>query len=92
MSQDVTDFAAVMTVIISSIAALSIIGLASWRIFRRNARHEALPQPKYDEQLAQLQHSIDAMAVEIERIAESQRFSTRLLSEGARANQAAELR
>ena len=87
MSPDVADFAAVMTVIVSSIGALSIIGLASWRIFRRNAQPQSLPQPKYDEQLAQLQHSVDAMALEIERIAESQRFSTRLLSEGTRTKE-----
>lgn len=92
MSQDVTDFAAVMMVIIASIGALSIIGLASWRIFRRNAHPQALPPPRYDEQLAQLQHSVDAMALEIERIAEGQRFSTRLLSEGTRNKELPELR
>ena len=33
------------------------------------------------EQLAQLQTSVDAMAVELERISEGQRFATRLLAE-----------
>ena len=33
------------------------------------------------EQLAQLQLSVDAMSIEIERISEAQRFTTKLLSE-----------
>ena len=92
MSQDVADFAAVMEVIVASVGALSVIALASWRIFRRNSQPVVLPQPRYDDQLAQLQHSVDAMALEIERIAEAQRFSTRLLSEGTRSQEITELR
>jgi hypothetical protein len=34
------------------------------------------------EQLRQLQESVDTMAVEVERIEESQRFNARLLAEG----------
>lgn len=34
------------------------------------------------DQLRQLQESVDTMAVEVERIEESQRFNARLLSEG----------
>jgi hypothetical protein len=34
-----------------------------------------------DERLDRIEHAIDAMAVEVERIAEGQRFVTRLLSE-----------
>lgn len=39
--------------------------------------------------LAQMQHSIDAMAIELERISENQRFVTKLLSDKAQAAQAA---
>lgn len=35
----------------------------------------------HSEQLAQLQQSVDAIALEVERIAEAQRFSAKLLAE-----------
>jgi hypothetical protein len=44
----------------------------------------ALP-PQMAEQLTQIQHSVDAMATEIERISESQRFLTQLQSGNAEA-------
>jgi hypothetical protein len=44
----------------------------------------ALP-PQMAEQVAQIQHSIDAMAIEIERISESQRFLTKLQTGNAEA-------
>jgi uncharacterized iron-regulated membrane protein len=38
------------------------------------------------EQLARMEHAIEATAVEVERISEAQRFTTRLLSESLDAN------
>ncbi len=90
MNEDVQAFAAVMTIIIVSIGALTAIALTTYRFLRRGTKVAALPQSRYDEQLAQLQQSMDAMALEIERIAEGQRFSTRLLSEGSRAKETME--
>jgi len=43
-----------------------------------------------DDRLARLEHAVDAIAVEVERISEGQRFTTRLLSERARPGEAAE--
>ena len=51
-------------------------------------RASALP-PGMNEQLSMLQQSVDAMALEVERISEAQRFTTRLLSEQAGAPRAA---
>ena len=42
------------------------------------------------DQLAQLQTSVDAMAVELERISEGQRFATRLLAERPDAHRLAD--
>ena len=42
-----------------------------------------LPTPLYEQRLDQLQQSVDAIAVEVERIAEAQRFSAKLLAERA---------
>ena len=40
--------------------------------------------PLANERLARLEQAVDAIAVEIERISEGQRFTTRLLSEQSR--------
>lgn len=40
--------------------------------------------PMGNDRLARLEQAVDAIAVEIERIAEGQRFTTRLLSEQSR--------
>jgi len=36
-----------------------------------------------EERLARIEHAVDAIAVEVERISEGQRFTTKLLSERA---------
>lgn len=84
MDPDVINFAGVMVVIIGSIGALGYLGSALMRSFRRSNHPPALPAQQFDQQFAQLQQSIDAIAVEVERIAEAQRFNTKLLSEGSR--------
>jgi hypothetical protein len=84
MDPDVISFAGVMVIIIGSIGALGYMGTALMRSFGRTKQSAALPPQRYEEQFAQLQQSIDAIAVEVERIAEAQRFSTKLLSDGAR--------
>ncbi|MGH9420612.1 MAG: hypothetical protein ACRD3J_11605 [Thermoanaerobaculia bacterium] len=43
--------------------------------------------PMGDARLARIEQSIDAIALEVERISEGQRFTTKLLSENARAYQ-----
>lgn len=50
---------------------------------RRMDRRTLLPatDPVADARLARIEQAIDAMAVEIERVSEGQRFMTRLLSE-----------
>ena len=40
-----------------------------------------------DARLARIEQSVDAIALEVERISEGQRFTTKLLSESARAYQ-----
>ena len=84
MDPDVINFAGVMVIILGSIGALGFMGTMVMRSFRRANQPPALPPQRFDEQFAQLQQSVDAIAVEVERIAEAQRFSTRLLSDGMR--------
>ena len=44
--------------------------------------------PLADARLARLEHAVDVIALEVERVSEAQRFTTKLLSEQARAGSA----
>jgi len=81
---DAMTFGFVMVVCIFSLGSLAAIGTWTFRAFRRPSDPKRFAQPNYDERFAQLQQSVDAIAVEVERIAEGQRFSTKLLADGAR--------
>lgn len=61
---------------------LLIISLIAAFVFHR--RSAALPTgtvERLDARLSEMQQSIDAVAVEVERISEGQRFATKLLTE-----------
>jgi hypothetical protein len=57
----------------------------AWAIFRKTMRSSSDRGTRVDgsERLQRLENSVDAIAVEIERISEGQRFVTRLLTEAA---------
>ena len=64
--------------------AVIIIGLPIARAFSRRMDRRAAPAQISNElssQLTQLTQAVDAIALEVERISEGQRFTTRLLSE-----------
>lgn len=84
MDQDVFNFAGVMIVCLASLWGLTVIWTRTRRDLRGQKQAPQLKSDKMDEQIAQLQQSVDAIAVEVERIAEAQRFSTRLLAESNR--------
>jgi hypothetical protein len=61
---------------------LSLVGAAVvWRLGRRAAQVDAASASLADERLEQLQQSVDAIALEVERIGEAQRFHAKLQSE-----------
>ena len=61
---------------------LSLVGAAAvWRLGGRAAHVNAANASLADERLEQLQQSIDAIALEVERIGEAQRFHAKLQSE-----------
>ena len=68
---------------IASLAALSAIGVGIHAYLRRMRRKDAqFPATHYDDdRLARIEQAVDAIAIEVERIAESQRFLTRLQTE-----------
>jgi hypothetical protein len=65
-------------------ATLMVIGLPLVRAYARRMEHEPPSMsPELAARLAQMQQAIDAIAVEVERISEGQRFTTKLLAERA---------
>ncbi|MFL5605352.1 MAG: hypothetical protein ACJ8AD_02780 [Gemmatimonadaceae bacterium] len=81
MDPDVLTFAMVAVVIVGLAGSLTTIGVVAWKVLMRGSKREALDARLEDGRLEQLQQSIDAIAVEVERIAEAQRFSAKLLAE-----------
>ena len=60
---------------------LGVAGYVGWRLARRGAppQEDHLPRAQLAEQrIEYLQQSIDAMALELERVGEAQRFSDKL--------------
>lgn len=82
MEGDVLVFAHVMTVIVMSVAAFIGIGLGARVLWRMGSRSKPVGAPRVDEdRLDRLEAAVDVIAIEVERISESQRFVVGLLSE-----------
>ena len=85
MIEEVIVFGQVATIVVALVGSLATIGVLTTRsILKAKARATSLPE-RTDVRLEQLQQSIDAIAVEVERIAEAQRFSAKLLAERGEA-------
>ena len=71
--------------IVGTIFVLFPLSVAMARsIWRRGSRHTAPAEPKESaERMERLEQAVDAIAIEIERVSEGQRFVTRLLTEGS---------
>lgn len=86
MDPDVANFAIVAAVIVVMIGALSAIVVGLVRALGRKPQERAMPRTvQFDQRFDQLQQSVDAIAVEVERIAEAQRFSAKLLADRGEA-------
>ena len=70
---------AIVAIVFGTTAA-TILSLAKMRMRGREQRTE-LADPGLDERLYRIEQAVDAMAIEIERMAESQRFTTKILAE-----------
>jgi hypothetical protein len=67
--------------------AVTAVGVPLARAFaRRMDRESGVPRipPDLAQRMERMEHAIDSIAVEIERISEGQRFTTKLLSERSR--------
>ena len=82
MDGDVLVFAQVMTVIVTSTGAFVAIGLGARMLWRMGSRTKSKGvSPVDDTRMERLEAAVDAIAIEVERISESQRYTVSLLSE-----------
>ena len=84
--QEKMTFAGFVIVVVAAVVVLRPFTRAFARRLEGGARTPALGGSGTEESLKRMEHAIDAMAIEIERISEGQRFTTKLMSEreGAR--------
>jgi len=70
-------------VIIFTLAVLMPLSVAWGRaIFRRGAKHQVSAEPAIVQRLDRMEEGIEAIAIEVERISEGQRFVTKVLGAG----------
>jgi len=82
MDPEVANFGVVAVIIIGMVASLSAITVWFVRGLQKKGSARELPNAfQFEQRFDQLQQSVDAIAVEVERIAEAQRFSAKLLAE-----------
>ena len=82
MERDVLTFAQVMVVIVMSVASFVGIGLGARVLWRMGSRAQPRSVASGDsERMERLEAAVDAIAIEVERISESQRFSVSLLAD-----------
>ena len=81
MIPEVQVFAQVVAISIGLIAAACGIGVATYRSVKRIDNHQLAPSGDLQGKIEQLQQSVDSIAIEVERIAEAQRFMARLEAE-----------
>jgi hypothetical protein len=79
--EDTMVFAQIAVVAVTSLGALTGIGVAVHAyISRARRRTEIAPRPD-DDRMLRLEQAVESIAVEVERIGEGQRFLTKLQTE-----------
>ena len=84
----------VVTIVAIS-SSVAIMGTIAWAYVERLKLRQganAKQLGSIDDRLARMENAIDAMSVEVERISEGQRFTTKLLSDRAAKPEQAPLR
>lgn len=87
MDSSALEFAQVMAVLVFSIASFVAIGLGARILWRLGSRTGASrPMLHDDERMQRLETAVDAIAIEVERISEAQRFMVTLMTESLPAH------
>jgi hypothetical protein len=86
----VAQMAGIFVAALGSLAVIMIIASTVSRVVRRSVPDTlAARQPVEDQRLQRLEQAVDAIALEVERISESQRFISKLLAD--RSQEAAKI-
>ena len=78
-------FVLTIVVIVAVTAVISIVA-RSWLAARRDTAARMLREAPSDDRLARLEQAVDAIAIEVERMSEGQRFVAKLLAERKEAD------
>lgn len=81
MNEDILIPIAGMITGVVMVLGIPLVIVHARKIWMRDSTSAAAPSYDNDHRLERIEHAIDAMAVEVERISEGQRFLTKLLSE-----------
>lgn len=66
--------------IVFGTSSFTILSLVRMRMKAREQQH-SLPSSRVEDRLDRIEQAVDAISIEVERMSESQRFTTRLLTE-----------
>ena len=81
MDGDVLAFAQVMTIIVTTVTVLGALVFGA-RVLWRLTSPRTHSVPSFDEsRLERIETAVDAIAIEVERISEAQRFTTAVLAD-----------
>ena len=81
MIPEVQVFAQVAAISAGLVGAICGIAVATYRSVKHTDRGHLPPSTDVSQRLDQLQQAVDAIAIEVERMAEAQRFTARLEAE-----------
>lgn len=76
-----TAIVALASMILGTMSFMAIIFGIVYTRTRKNRGMDSLVSDRIEERLTRIEQAVDAVAVEVERISEGQRFTTKLLSE-----------
>jgi len=73
---------------VTTVAIVGIVAGSSYRLIKmwlQRSERSSIPEPELKEirdGIGQLQQAVDAIAIEVERLSEGQRFTSKLLADG----------
>lgn len=76
-----TAVVAVTSMILGTLAFVAVVAAVVHLRVRRNQGLDMSAAGRIEDRLTRIEQAVDAVAVEVERISEAQRFTTRLLTE-----------
>jgi hypothetical protein len=83
------DLVVILIALVSTAIGMPLaVGISRWLGSRTRATPPPAVAPGVEERLQRIENAVDAIAVEMERVSEGQRFTTKLLAERAGADRA----